>query len=100
MEPQKITQQLFAFQKQAFENFQSAWQLTQTQTSNTVDRLMDQALWMPQEGRQFVENWRSLMKKERERVAAFVDRGFSIYEEMLVPSPSVPATKPKKNEAE
>ena len=75
MNPQKITQQWFAFQKQSFENFQSIWQQTQKQTSSAVDRLLDQSVWIPQENRQIIENWRSLMKKEGERFAAFVDRG-------------------------
>ena len=74
MNPQKITQQVLAFQKQSFENFQSVWQLAQTQTSSTMDRLLDQA-WVPQENRQLIENWRTLIKKERDRYTAFVDRG-------------------------
>jgi hypothetical protein len=95
MNPQKITQQWFAFQKQSFENLQSIWQLTQTQTSSTVDRLLDQAGWVPRENRQLLESWRALMIKERERLAAFVDRGFSIYEGMLESSPTLPTPKAK-----
>lgn len=97
MNPQKITQQWLTFQKQSFENFQSIWQLTQTQTSTTVDRLLDQTFWVPQEGRKLLESWRLLMKKERERFTAFVDRGFGIYEEMLGASPASPTTKPSKS---
>jgi RNA polymerase-binding transcription factor DksA len=99
MDPQKITQQLLAFQKQSFENFQSVWQHTQTQTSTTVDRLMDQVLWIPKENRQLLESWRLLMKQERERFAAFVDRGFGICEEMLASSPKSSTTKTSKTNA-
>jgi hypothetical protein len=98
MNPQEITNQWLSFQKQSFETVQSIWQLTQTQTTGTVDRLLDQTFWVPKEGRQFIENWRSLMKKENDRLSAFIDRGFAIYEEMLEPttkaaSPTKTATK-------
>jgi hypothetical protein len=100
MNPQKITQQWIAFQKQSFENFQSIWQQTQTQTSSTVDRLLDQAIWVPQENRQMIENWRTLMNNERDRYTAFVDRGFTIYEEMLEPLTKAVSTKPQPSKAE
>ncbi|WP_419658582.1 hypothetical protein Dvar_74140 [Desulfosarcina variabilis str. Montpellier] len=99
MNPQKITQQVLAFQKQSFENFQSVWQLAQTQTSSTMDRLLDQA-WVPQENRQLIENWRTLIKKERDRYTAFVDRGFAIYEEMMAPLSETVSTNTKQNSTE
>ena len=99
MNPQKITQQWLAFQKQSFENFQSVWQLAQTQTSGTVDRLLDQA-WVPQENRQLIENWRTLIKNERDRYTAFVDRGFAIYEEMMEPLTESVSTTTQQSRAE
>lgn len=98
MNPQKITQQWLDFQKQSFENFQSIWQLAQTHTSSTVDRMLDQAFWVPQENRQMLESWRTMMDKERERYAAFVDRGFTIYEEMLAPLTKAVSTKTTKTQ--
>ena len=100
MNPKKITQQLLAFQKQSFENFQSILQLGQAQTANTVDRLMDQALWVPQGSRQLLESWQLLMKKEGERVVALVDRGFTIYEEMLASPQASSTIKTNKTNAE
>ena len=94
MNPQKIAQQVLAFQKLSFENLQSAWQLSQTQTSNTVDRLMDQVFWVPRESRQMLENWRLVMKKDRERVAAFINRGFTICDDLLASS-QAPSTVQK-----
>lgn len=99
MNPQKITQQWLAFQKQSFENLQSIWQLAQTQTSGTVDRLLDQT-WVPQENRQLIENWRTLIKNERDRYTAFVDRGFAIYEEMMEPLTEAVSTTTQPSSAE
>ena len=100
MNPQHITRQWLAFQKQSLENMQSVWQLSQTQSADAVDRLLDQGVWVPEQGREMIENWRTLMKKERERFAAFVDRGFAIYEAMLEPSTRVSTVKTKQPKAE
>jgi len=98
MDAMNVTRQMFDFQKQAVNNFQNMWDLAQTQTSTTVDRLMDQAAWVPQEGRQALENWRMLMKQERERFSAYVDQCFVVYEKMLdVPQTATPAKTKKTN---
>ena len=92
MEPLNVTRQMLAYQKQAVNNFQSTWDFAQTQTSTTVDRLMDQATCMPQEGRKAFENWRTLMKQERERFCAYIDQCFVVYEKMLdAPQAATPA---------
>jgi hypothetical protein len=99
MEPLNVTRQMLAYQKQAVNHFQSMWDFVQTQTSATADRLMEQAVWMPQESRQTVENWQTVMQQERERFGAYVDQCFVIYEKMLgVPQVATPAkTKPTKD---
>ena len=89
MNPQKITQQWLAFQKQSFESFRTMFQLAQTQTSDTMDRLLDQAIGVPKENRQAIENWRALMQKEHKRYAAFIDRGFYRTAASLVPALAV-----------
>ncbi len=103
MEPLNVTRQMLAFQKQAVNNFQSLWDFTQTQTSTTVDQLMDQAPWIPQESRKALENWRTLMKLERERFSTYVDQCFVVYEKMLdAPQAATPAKtkKPTKRNKE
>ncbi len=99
MEPLNVTRQMLDFQKQAVNNFQYMWDLAQTQTSTTVDQLMDQAEWVPQESRQALENWRTLMKQERERFSAYVDQCFVVYEKMLdAPQAAIPAKAKKTND--
>jgi len=98
MVPLNVTRQMLAFQKQTVNNFQSMWDLAQTQTSSTVDRLMDQAAWIPKESRQALENWRTLMKQERERFSAYVDQCFVVYEKMLdAPQAATPVKAKKTN---
>jgi hypothetical protein len=99
MDAMNVTRQMLDFQKQAVNNFQNMWDLAQTQTSTTVDRLMDQAAWVPQESRQALENWRTLMKQERERFSAYIDQCFVVYEKMLdAPQAATPAKTKKTND--
>ena len=97
MDVMNVTKQMIAFQKQSMNSFQSIWDLAQAQTSSTVDRVMDQNAWIPPEGRQAIENWRTLMKQERNRFTAYVDQYFAIYEKMLDAPQAVTPVKTKKN---
>jgi hypothetical protein len=91
----KATQQMLAFQKQYLDTFQSFWEFAQNQTAGTVNQIMDQAPWVPSQGRQAVEKWLTLMSQERERYAAHVDRGFAIYEKMFTEPKAAAALKTK-----
>jgi hypothetical protein len=95
METANVTQQMITFQKQSFDNFQRIWEATQTQTDETIDRWMDQALWSPPECRQAIENWRQAMETMRNHVNAYVAQSFDICEKMFrIGQPSV-APKPQ-----
>ncbi len=99
MDAMNVTRQMLAYQKQAVNNFQNMWDFAQTQTSTTVDRLMDQAEWVPQESRQALENWRTLMKQGRERFSAYADQCFVVYEKMLdAPQAATPAKAKKTSD--
>jgi hypothetical protein len=96
MDVMNVTKQMVAFQKQSMNSFQGIWDLAQAQTSSTVDRLMDHNAWIPPEGRQALDKWRTLMKQERDRFAAYVDQYFAIYETMLdAPQAVTPARTEK-----
>jgi hypothetical protein len=97
MDVMNVTKQMVAFQKQSMNSFQGIWDLAQAQTSSTVDRVMDQNAWIPPEGRQALDKWRTLMKQERDRFAAYVDQYFAIYEKMLDAPQAVTPARTKKN---
>ena len=100
MDAQQVTQQMIAFQKQSLENVQRFWDLAQTQAAGTVDQLFDQAPWIPEENRHILDNWRTMVKKEQERLAAYAERGFAIYEKMFSPPTAPKTTKPKNTAAD
>ncbi len=99
MDAMNVTQQMIAFQKQSINSFQSIWDLAQAQTSGTVDRLQDQAPWMPLQGRKALEDWFTLMKQERERFSTFVDQSFAVYEKMVTAPQAAKPAKTKKTNA-
>ena len=100
MDAMKTTRQMIAIQKQSFTDFQNFWDLAQKQTASTVDRLMDQALWIPGEGRKALENWRAIMKQERNRFGAYVERQFTLCEKMMAaPRTATPAKTKKTGDA-
>ena len=100
MDAMNVTQQMIAFQKQSIHSFQSIWDLAQAQTAIAVDRVMDQTTWIPREGRQAFDSWRTLMSQERERFSDYVDQCFTIYEKMLdAPQAATPAKTKKTIDA-
>jgi hypothetical protein len=96
MDTMNVTQQMIAFQKQSIHGFQSIWDLAQAQTANAVDRMMDQATWIPRESRQAFDSWHTLMSQERERFSAYVDQCFAIYEKMMDAPQAATPGKTKK----
>ena len=96
MDAMKLTQQMLDFQKQSVHSFQSIWDLAQAQTTSILDQVMDQTTWMPKEGRQALENWRTLMNQERDRFGAYVDQCFATYQKLLDAPQVATRTKAKK----
>lgn len=76
MEYGQIAKQVIDFQKISFDNWFGTVALVQDQATSTVDRMLDQANWMPSEGRKAIQNWMSACTDERDRLKAYVDESF------------------------
>ncbi len=92
MDTTDAARQMIAFQRQSYDNLQKVWDAAQTQTVEAAERMLDQALWMPPEGRRAIETWHQSMTEGRKRFRAYVDQSFDLYEKMFelnpVPSPA------------
>ena len=99
MEANHFTKQVIDFQKQSFDNLQSIWDFTQQQASETIDKMLDQALWVPPAGRQALENWRSSMAEGRKQFSAYVDQSFDMCEKMLNVNPIAKAAGASKTDS-
>jgi hypothetical protein len=81
MDPLKITKQMIDFNKASFDNTFTAMVLLQEQTEKMVNAFMEQATWLPGEGRKALNEWVETVKKGREDFKKVVDQGFGKVED-------------------
>ena len=100
VEANSITKQVLDFQKGAFSSWYGAMSILQEQATLTVDRMLNQAIWIPDEGRQAIFSWASAWKNEGDRFKTYVEESFSGLEKRLVPEITATLAKPEKPVAE
>jgi hypothetical protein len=99
MEYGQIAKQVIDFQKISFDNWFSAMALVQDQAASTVDKMLDQANWMPNEGRKAIQSWITACTGERDRLKSYVDESFAGAHQLFTktkkaaPQPKAKATK-------
>ena len=76
MEPLKMAKQMIDFQKAAFDNTFDAMVLLQDQTERMVGTYMEQAAFLPEEGKKMLREWVQTFKKGREEFKKTVDESF------------------------
>lgn len=81
MEPIKMAKQMIDFNKATFDNTFNAMVLVQEQMERTVGTFLEQAAWMPEEGRKVVSEWVGNYKKGREEFKKNVEESFKKVEE-------------------
>lgn len=96
--PEKITQQMIDFQKETFLKFYDAAAMMQNHAASAVNMTLDQAAWIPNEGRQAILSWMDAYQGGCEQLKDYVQDSFSSIEKYFVvqgPKPNV-AKAPKK----
>jgi len=81
MDPLKLTKQMIDFNKASFDNTFTAMILLQEQTEKMVNAFMEQATWLPGEGKKALNEWVETVKKGREDFKKVVDQGFGKVED-------------------
>jgi uncharacterized protein YdiU (UPF0061 family) len=76
MDQKQIFKQMLDFQKTTFDNTFSAMLMLQEQTEKAAETMLDQATWLPAEGRKAIDEWLSAYKKGREDFKTLVDENF------------------------
>ena len=84
MDQAKIAKQMIDFQKTMFDNTYYAMVLVQEQTERTANALLDQATWMPEEGKKAITGWVNAYKKGREDFKKGVDENFKRVEDFFI----------------
>ena len=83
MDQKEIMRQMLKFNKAAFDNTFTAMVMLQEQMDRMVKMFMDQATWVPKEGKQAVNDWVKTYKKGGDDFKKAMDEGFKKLEEYL-----------------
>lgn len=76
MEPKDMAKQLITFHKTTFDNSFNAMVMLQEQTEKMVNMALEQATWLPEEGRKVINEWVQAHKKGRDDFKKAVDVNF------------------------
>ncbi len=95
MQPEKITKQILTFQKTAFDNSFTAMVMIQEQTEKIARTMVDQAAWIPEEGKKAIDEWVKAVKKGQEEFKKAVDESFHKVEEFFEKAEAAPKAKSK-----
>ena len=76
MDQKKLFKQMLDFNKSAFENSFNAMVMLQEQAERAGSTILDQATWLPEDGRKAVQDWVEAFKKGREDFKAMVDENY------------------------
>jgi hypothetical protein len=76
MDRKMLFKQMLDFQKATFDNSFKAMATLQEQGEKMVTMFMDQASWLPEEGRNAVTEWIGTYQKGRENFRETVEKNF------------------------
>lgn len=83
MDQKTAFKQMVEFNKGAFNNAFNAMVMVQDQNETLANTLLNQANWLPEEGKKAVKDWVAAFKKGREEYKKAVDDAFKKVEEYL-----------------
>ena len=83
MDQKQIFRQMVDFNKGAFNNAFNAMVMIQDQNETLANTMLNQATWMPEEGKKAVREWVETFKKGREEYKKTVDEAFKKVEGFL-----------------
>lgn len=76
MDQQYFLKQMLTFNRTAFDGAFAALVTLQDQAERTAETLLDQATWLPEDGRKAINDWTAACKKGREEYKKTVDDSF------------------------
>jgi len=86
MDQNQIFKQMIDFNKATFDNSFSAMVMVQEQTEKMVSTILEQATWLPEEGKKAIEEWVNACKKGAEDFKKAVDDNFEKVEDFFASS--------------
>ncbi|HOK06039.1 MAG TPA: hypothetical protein PK836_08415 [Syntrophales bacterium] len=95
MEQGKIVKQMIDFHKTTFDNTFNAMSILQEQTERMVTMFLEQAPWVPEEGKKVINDWVEAYKKGRSEFKAAVDESYKKVEDFFAGPAAAKETKTK-----
>ncbi|MCF8129463.1 MAG: hypothetical protein K9N10_13195 [Deltaproteobacteria bacterium] len=86
MEPVKIAKQMVEFQKATFDNTFNAMGMVQDQAERMFSMSLNQATWLPEEGKTAIDGWVKSYKRGREDFKKTVDDNFKKVDDFFASS--------------
>ncbi len=86
MDQKQIALQMIQFNKTAFDNSFNAMNMVYEQNEKMVGTFLQQATWIPEEGRKAIENWMQSYKKGCEDFKKMADENYQKVEEFFAGS--------------
>lgn len=91
MDQKQFVKQMIDFHKTSFDNSFNAMVMLQEQTEKMVNTVLDQATWLPDDGKNVLSQWIGAYKKGRDDFKKAVDENFKKVEDYFSTT-----EKPKK----
>ena len=85
MDQKKLFKQMLDFNKSAFENSFNAMVMLQEQAERAANTILDQATWLPEDGRKAIKQWADSYKKGRDDFKKLIDENYSRVETYFEP---------------
>lgn len=86
MNRKKMIKQMLDFNKNAFENTFNIMATLQDQTQSNAQKCLEQASWLPGEGKKAIDEWMETCKQGRDYFKNAMEEGFIKAEEILADS--------------
>ncbi len=77
MTPKSVMKQMIDFQKFTFDNSFNAMIMVQEQTEKVVASFVAQASWLPEEGKEAIDDWVKTYRQGRETLKKNVDDNYA-----------------------
>jgi len=81
MDQKQIAKQMIQFNKSAFDNSFNAMTMVYDQNEKMLGTFLEQASWLPEEGRKAITDWMTSYKKGVEDFKALVDGNYKKVED-------------------
>jgi hypothetical protein len=94
---ENIAKQIIDFQKSTFDNSYDAVVMLQDHAERMTQTVMDQATWLPEEGKKMMDEWVLAVKKGRDDLKEMIDQNFEKWADFFE-DPTAVLTQPKVRE--